>query len=196
MTYRRDRTTVLANHAHSFALSIEVRHLAPTPLGHTVRCEARDVRIAGQELWFPLLARDPSSASPPVSIKCVSSSKTVSPPACVRSPLRECKLDFWLPRVTRTRPPAGRAKCKAPLLILSSAWPCFSRHTRHDAPQSLLGAFVSRHRLPVTAPAVILGILHDFGPDRVPIDVGRHRCQRPAGPFNHHALLYLGQGQR
>lgn len=39
-------------------VEIEVQHLAPTPLGDTVQCEARVVRINGRELWFQWQARD------------------------------------------------------------------------------------------------------------------------------------------
>lgn len=41
-------------------VEVEVQHLAPTPLGQSVQCEARVVRINGRELWFQLQARDPS----------------------------------------------------------------------------------------------------------------------------------------
>ncbi len=37
---------------------IEVGHLAATPLGHTVVCEARIVRVKGEEIWFQIEARD------------------------------------------------------------------------------------------------------------------------------------------
>ncbi|MCI0536419.1 MAG: hypothetical protein L0Z50_14460 [Verrucomicrobiales bacterium] len=37
---------------------IEVQHFAATPLGHTVVCEARVVRVEGMEVWFQLEARD------------------------------------------------------------------------------------------------------------------------------------------
>lgn len=37
---------------------IEVQHFAPTPLGHTVVCEARVVRVEDLEVWFQLEARD------------------------------------------------------------------------------------------------------------------------------------------
>jgi len=39
---------------------IELQHLAPTPLGHTVVCQARVVRVDGLEVWFHLEARDES----------------------------------------------------------------------------------------------------------------------------------------
>jgi fluoroacetyl-CoA thioesterase len=37
---------------------IEVEHFAPTPLGHTVLCEARVVRVEGTEVSFQLKAHD------------------------------------------------------------------------------------------------------------------------------------------
>jgi predicted thioesterase len=37
---------------------IELQHLAPTPLGHTVVCQARVVRVDGPEVWFQLDAHD------------------------------------------------------------------------------------------------------------------------------------------
>ncbi len=37
---------------------IEVQHFAATPLGHTVVCEARVVRVEGMEVWFQMEARD------------------------------------------------------------------------------------------------------------------------------------------
>ena len=39
---------------------IEVQHFAATPLGHTVVCQARVVRVAGTEIWFQLEAQDES----------------------------------------------------------------------------------------------------------------------------------------
>lgn len=37
---------------------IEMQHLAATPLGHTVVCQARVVRAEGMEVWFQVEARD------------------------------------------------------------------------------------------------------------------------------------------
>ncbi len=37
---------------------VEVQHFAATPLGHTVVCEARVVRVEGMEVWFQMEARD------------------------------------------------------------------------------------------------------------------------------------------
>ena len=39
-------------------LEIDLRHLAPTPLGHTVTCSARVVHVEGARLTFQLEARD------------------------------------------------------------------------------------------------------------------------------------------
>ena len=37
---------------------VEVRHLAPTPLGETVTCQARVVQVEGSTVLFQLEARD------------------------------------------------------------------------------------------------------------------------------------------
>ena len=39
-------------------LDLDVRHLAPTPVGHTVTCSARLIQIEGARLTFQLEARD------------------------------------------------------------------------------------------------------------------------------------------
>ena len=39
-------------------LEIEVRHLAPTPLGQTVSCTARVIHVEGSRITFQLEARD------------------------------------------------------------------------------------------------------------------------------------------
>lgn len=39
-------------------IEIEVQHLAATPLGSAVTCEARIVRVEGTEIWFNFEARD------------------------------------------------------------------------------------------------------------------------------------------
>src|SRR5213083_2505137 len=39
-------------------LEIEIRHLAPTPLGHEVACLARIIHVEGARMHFHLEARD------------------------------------------------------------------------------------------------------------------------------------------
>jgi fluoroacetyl-CoA thioesterase len=39
-------------------LEVEVRHLAPTPLGHTVNCTARVIQVDGPRITFQVEARD------------------------------------------------------------------------------------------------------------------------------------------
>lgn len=39
-------------------LEIEVRHVAPTPLGHTVTCTARVIHVEGARITFQVEARD------------------------------------------------------------------------------------------------------------------------------------------
>lgn len=39
-------------------LEIEVRHVAPTPLGHTVTCTARVIHVDGARITFQVEARD------------------------------------------------------------------------------------------------------------------------------------------
>ncbi len=39
-------------------LEIEVRHIAPTPLGHTVTCIARVIHVEGARMTFQVEARD------------------------------------------------------------------------------------------------------------------------------------------
>lgn len=39
-------------------LEIEVRHLAPTPLGHTVTCTARVIHVEGPRITFQVEAHD------------------------------------------------------------------------------------------------------------------------------------------
>jgi fluoroacetyl-CoA thioesterase len=41
-------------------LEIEVRHLAPTPLGQTVTCTARIIHVEGARITFQVEARDES----------------------------------------------------------------------------------------------------------------------------------------
>jgi fluoroacetyl-CoA thioesterase len=37
---------------------IEIKHLAPTPVGHTVHCTARVIHAADREVTFQIEARD------------------------------------------------------------------------------------------------------------------------------------------
>jgi len=39
-------------------LELEVRHVAPTPLGHTVTCTARVIHVEGARISFQVQARD------------------------------------------------------------------------------------------------------------------------------------------
>ena len=41
-------------------LEIEVRHVAPTPLGHSVTCTARVIHVEGARITFQVEARDES----------------------------------------------------------------------------------------------------------------------------------------
>lgn len=41
-------------------IEVEMQHLAATPLGQTVVCQARVVRVIGTEIWFQLEAHDES----------------------------------------------------------------------------------------------------------------------------------------
>ena len=41
-------------------LEIEVRHVAPTPLGHTVTCTARVIHVEGARITFQVEAHDES----------------------------------------------------------------------------------------------------------------------------------------
>ena len=40
-------------------IEIELRHLAPTPLGETVTCRARVIQVEGTQVTFQIEARDP-----------------------------------------------------------------------------------------------------------------------------------------
>jgi len=42
----------------SVGMEIELRHLAPTPIGHTVHCTARIIQAEGREVTFQVEARD------------------------------------------------------------------------------------------------------------------------------------------
>ncbi len=42
----------------SVGIEIEIRHLAPTPVGHSVHCTARVVGTEGREVTFQVEARD------------------------------------------------------------------------------------------------------------------------------------------
>ena len=42
----------------SVGAEIELRHLAPTPVGHTVHCTARVIHVADREVTFQIEARD------------------------------------------------------------------------------------------------------------------------------------------
>jgi predicted thioesterase len=44
----------------SVGVEIELRHLAPTPLGKKVTCVARVIRAEGREVFFQIEARDES----------------------------------------------------------------------------------------------------------------------------------------
>jgi fluoroacetyl-CoA thioesterase len=49
---------VLEESENSVGMEIEIKHLAPTPLGHTVTCLARIVHVEGSVVDFQVEAAD------------------------------------------------------------------------------------------------------------------------------------------
>lgn len=50
----------LDTNERSVGAEIDLRHFAPTPLGHRVNCTARVISTEGREVTFQIEARDPS----------------------------------------------------------------------------------------------------------------------------------------
>lgn len=57
-TVRETLVGCLEDGERSVGIEIEIRHLAPTPIGHTVRCTARIISAEGREVTFQVEARD------------------------------------------------------------------------------------------------------------------------------------------
>jgi predicted thioesterase len=57
-TARESLSSWLDADERSVGIEIELRHLAPTPVGHTVHCLARIVHSEGREITFQVEARD------------------------------------------------------------------------------------------------------------------------------------------
>ena len=57
-TARETMAGCLEDGERSVGAEIELRHLAPTPVGHTVHCLARVIQAADREVTFQVEARD------------------------------------------------------------------------------------------------------------------------------------------
>jgi fluoroacetyl-CoA thioesterase len=57
-TAREAMADCLDDDERSVGIEIELRHLAPTPIGHTVHCTARVIQVADREVTFQIEARD------------------------------------------------------------------------------------------------------------------------------------------
>ena len=57
-TARGTMAGCLEDDERSVGSEIELRHLAPTPVGHTVHCTARVIHVGDREVTFQIEARD------------------------------------------------------------------------------------------------------------------------------------------
>jgi len=57
-TARETLAGCLEDDERSVGVEIELRHLSPTPVGHTVHCTARVIHAEGREVTFQISARD------------------------------------------------------------------------------------------------------------------------------------------
>lgn len=57
-TAREALSALLDPGENSVGMEIEVRHLAPTPPGHVVTCQARVIHVEGRKVTFQVEARD------------------------------------------------------------------------------------------------------------------------------------------
>ncbi|HXI69008.1 MAG TPA: hotdog domain-containing protein [Verrucomicrobiae bacterium] len=57
-TARHTLTPHLEADERSVGLEIDIRHLAPTPVGQTIHCTARVMSVEGSKVQFPIEARD------------------------------------------------------------------------------------------------------------------------------------------
>jgi len=57
-TARETLAGCLEDDERSVGVEIELRHLAPTPVGHTVHCTARVIHTEDREVTFQISARD------------------------------------------------------------------------------------------------------------------------------------------
>jgi predicted thioesterase len=57
-TAREAMAECLDDDERSVGVEIELKHLAPTPVGHTVHCTARVIHTADREVTFQIEARD------------------------------------------------------------------------------------------------------------------------------------------
>jgi fluoroacetyl-CoA thioesterase len=57
-TAREAMAGCLDDNERSVGTEIELRHLAPTPVGHTVHCTARVIHAEDREVTFQISARD------------------------------------------------------------------------------------------------------------------------------------------
>lgn len=57
-TARHSLTPHLEADERSVGLEIDIRHLAPTPVGQTIHCTARVISVEGSKVQFQIEARD------------------------------------------------------------------------------------------------------------------------------------------
>jgi fluoroacetyl-CoA thioesterase len=57
-TARHTLTPHLDADERSVGIEIDIRHLAPTPVGHTIHCTARVIAVEGSKVSFQIEARD------------------------------------------------------------------------------------------------------------------------------------------
>jgi predicted thioesterase len=57
-TARKALEPFLESDERTVGVEIELRHLAPTPLGHQVTCSARVIHVDGTKIGFQIEARD------------------------------------------------------------------------------------------------------------------------------------------
>ena len=57
-TARETMAECLEDDERSVGVEIELKHLAPTPAGHTVHCTARVIHVGDREVTFQVEARD------------------------------------------------------------------------------------------------------------------------------------------
>jgi fluoroacetyl-CoA thioesterase len=57
-TARETMAECLDDDERSVGVEIELKHLAPTPVGHTVHCIARVIHVADREVTFQIEGRD------------------------------------------------------------------------------------------------------------------------------------------
>jgi predicted thioesterase len=107
-TAREAMVGCLDDGEHSVGIEIDIRHLAPTPVGQTIHCRAQVIAVEDRKVTFQISKPATSTKSSPAACTSAPSSVwTASPAKCGKSPFsRPLKTpSFVAAEITRLKFP-------------------------------------------------------------------------------------------